>query len=184
MKLAPLVLLAALAPAFGQTVSIPAAVAGAALQQRQEPVVQTPVRNTCTPIIVQIAMPGYEYVVPESGYAPSWQSSSFDRPPPFAASAPWQGSVPSASEQTSTMRTSAWTNADSTTQKLASSASSSSANASSTVNSWIDESGKEATESTTESTVTINGKTYRSYKQELKRTTPPVVQTRALYFCR
>ncbi|WP_156992279.1 hypothetical protein [Paraburkholderia oxyphila] len=184
MKLAPLVLLAALSPAFGQTVSTPAAIAGAALQQWQEPQVQTPVKNTCTPIIVQVAMPSYNYVEPESGYAPSWQSGSFDRAPPFSAPPSWQGSMPNASGQTSTMHTSAWTNADSATQMIASSATYSSASASSTVNSWTDESEKTTTESTAESTITVNGKTYRSYKHELKRATLPALQTRALSYCR
>ncbi|WP_156992744.1 hypothetical protein [Paraburkholderia oxyphila] len=182
MKLAPLVLLAALAPAFGQTVSIPAAVAGAALQQWQQPQVQTPVKNSCTPIMVQVAMPSYKYVEPEKGYAPSWQSSSFDRAPPFSAPAPWQGSSPGANGRTDSMQTSAWANADGATQNIASSANSSSA--SSTVNAWIDENGNATSETTAESTITVNGKTYRSYKHELKKATPPELQTRALYYCR
>jgi hypothetical protein len=182
MKLAPLVLLAALTPAFGQTVSIPAAVAGAALQQRQEPRVQTPAMNTCTPILVQVAMPSYQYVEPESGYALSWQSSSFDRAPLFSAPAPWQGSLPSAHERSNGMQTSAWANADSATQKIASSAVSSSG--SSTVNSWIDENGKMTTEATAQSTLKVNGKTYRSYKEALKKATPTALQTRSLYYCR
>jgi hypothetical protein len=184
MKLAPLVLFATLAPAFGQTVSLPTAVAAAAIQQWQAPQVQTPAKNTCTPIIAQVAMPNYKYVEPENGYEPSWQSSSFDRMAPFAAPAPWQGSVPNAADKTDSMQTSAWTNADATTQTIASSANSSSASASSRVRSWIDENGKAMTETTTESTITVNGKTYRSYKHELKRATPPELQTRSLYYCR
>jgi hypothetical protein len=52
------------------------------------------------------------------------------------------------------------------------------------VNSWIDANGQRETETTTESTITANGKTYRSYKQELSTATPPDLQTRSLYFCR
>lgn len=189
MKFAPLVLFAAIAPTFAQSVSIPAQIAGAALQQSQQ--VQTPMRNSCTPIIVQVSAPSYAYVEPKSGYAPKWKSDSFDRPAPFSATASMGNSFPVANDRTGDMQSSAWSNADAATQKIAASSSSafsssssnsSSSSASSTVRSW-NENGQGMTESTEETEVTVNGKTYKTFKHELKPTNIEP-QSSVLYFCR
>lgn len=72
------------------------------------------------------------------------------------------------------------------TQKIASSSSSSSSSSSATVRSWS-ENGKTTTESSAESEVTVNGKTYRTYKHELNTTPQPVEPESyngTVYYCR
>jgi hypothetical protein len=71
-------------------------------------------------------------------------------------------------------------------QKIASSSSSSSSSSSATVRSWS-EKGKTTTESSAESEVTVNGKTYRTFKHELKTTPEPVEPESyngTVYYCR
>jgi hypothetical protein len=74
-------------------------------------------------------------------------------------------------------------------QRIASSStssSSSSSSSSSTVSTWNNGNGKTTTESTAETSVTINGKTYRTFKHELNTTPEPIEPQSYLdgaYYC-
>lgn len=183
MKSAALVLLAVLGSAPGQTVPLPVSVAGAAIQQGEEPSIRTYGKYTCTLIFVQVAMPGYQYVVPEPGYAPAWQPGPFDRPLAFAAPASWQGRVSSTNLQTSDMSASPEVDKIYAAQALTASMSAVSVSAASTVQAWA-AGNAGTTEIAAEPGIIANGRLFHSYRRELAEARLPGPPTREIYFCR
>jgi hypothetical protein len=125
--------------------------------------------SSCVPLIL-VGQPEVFYIDPKEGHAPSWHSGNYDRSLPFQAGT-WSGEVPETIQnRTNSMQTQPWANSDATTMKIAST-SSSSASASSFVNQWSSN-GRTTTESQEQTEVTVNGKTYRTFKHDIN-TTPP-----------
>jgi hypothetical protein len=122
--------------------------------------------TSCIPMIL-VGDAQVFYIDPKEGHAPSWYSGKYDRSPSFQANTLPFGNVDSIQSRTERMQIEPWSNGNVEAMKIASSSSSSSA--SSYVNQWS-ENGKTTTESTAETEVTVNGKTYRTFKHDIQTT--------------
>jgi hypothetical protein len=141
--------------------------------------------NTACMPMVMVGGPEVFFISPESGHAPSWQPSPYDRPLPFQAQNwPPQGDIEDLQQHTGKMQAPSWSDANAVTQQIASS---SSASASSTVSQW-ENNGLKVIATTRETEVTVNGKTYRAYQQDINKVSmppkEPQIFNERVIFCR
>jgi hypothetical protein len=142
--------------------------------------------NTACMPMVMVGDPQMIYMVPEAGHAPPWQSPVYGRGAPFDAR---QGPIPTgrtvgAMQHAQDMQTQPWSDASTLTQKIAEAPG---VSASSTVGGW-QSSGLDAIETARATDVTVNGRTYRAYRDEInqppKSAPDPQIYTQRVIFCR
>jgi hypothetical protein len=142
--------------------------------------------NTACMPMVMVGDPQMIYMVPEAGHAPPWQSPVYGRGAPFDAR---QGPIPTgrtagAMQHAQDMQTQPWSDASALTQKIAEAPG---VSASSTVGGW-QSSGLDAIETARATDVTVNGRTYRAYRDEInqppKPAPDPQIYTQRVIFCR
>ena len=144
-----------------------------------------PDNTACVPMMM-IGEPQMIYMMPEEGHAPSWQSPVYGRGAPFVAQ---NGPTPTGKsagemQHAEDMQTQPWSDSSTITQKIAGE---SSLSASNRVDDW-QSSGLNRIEAARTTQVTVNGKTYRSYRDDLNRSAPaavePQIYTKRVVFCR
>ena len=142
--------------------------------------------NTACAPMMMIGDPQMIYMVPEQGHAPSWQSPVYGRGAPFAAQ---NGPTPTgktvgAMQHAEDMQTQPWSDGSAITQKIAGEPSVSAADR---VSEWR-RNGLDRIETARATDVTVNGKTYRAYRDDLNGAAKPVVEpqiyTQRVVFCR
>lgn len=159
--------------------------ANAASVQQALSTLNRPDNTACAPMVM-IGDPQMIYMMPEEGHAPSWQSPVYGRGAPFQAQ---KGPVPTgktvgAMQRTEDMRTLPWSDGSAITQKIAGA---SSVAAAERVSEW-QLNGLDKIETARAEDVTVNGKTYRAYRDDLNGAAKPVVEpqiyTQRVVFCR
>ncbi|EDT39531.1 hypothetical protein [Burkholderia ambifaria] len=144
-----------------------------------------PDNPACVPMMM-VGDPQMVYMMPEEGHAPSWQSPAYGRGAPFEAQ---NGPTPTGqsigtTQQADAMQTQPWGDSSALTQKMAGE---STASASSTVSDWR-RNGLNTIETARATEVTVNGKTYQSYRYDINRSVRPVLEpqiyTQRVVFCR
>ncbi|KVE10670.1 hypothetical protein KDW82_27700 [Burkholderia vietnamiensis] len=159
--------------------------ANAASVQQALTTLGRPDNTACVPMIM-VGDPQVVYMVPEAGHAPSWQSPVYDRGAPFVAQA---GPTPTAqdgraSQHADGMQSQPWSDSSALTQKIAGETS---VSASTMVSDW-QTNELNTIEIAHAAEVTVNGKTYRTYRTEVDRSSRPVVEPqiymRQVVFCR
>ncbi|MGR3908459.1 hypothetical protein Q3A80_15570 [Burkholderia sp. SR8] len=159
--------------------------ANAASVQQALTTLGRPDNTACVPMMM-IGDPQMIYMMPEEGHAPSWQSPVYGRGAPFVAQ---NGPVPTgkpdgATQHAEDMQTQPWSDSSAITQKIAGA---SSVSASNRVDDW-QINGLNRIEAARTTEVTVDGKTYRSYRDDLNRSARPVVEpqiyTKRVVFCR
>ncbi|AIO38308.1 hypothetical protein KDW55_25085 [Burkholderia sp. AU19243] len=159
--------------------------ANAASVQQALTTLGRPDNTACVPMMM-VSDPQMIYMMPEQGHAPSWQSPLYGRGAPFVAqSGPAStGKTIGAMQHAEDMQTQPWSDSSTITQKIAGE---SSMTASARVDDW-QRSGLAAIETARATEVTVGGKTYRSYRNDLNQAAPPVVEpqiyTQRVVFCR
>ncbi|WP_041490903.1 hypothetical protein [Burkholderia cepacia] len=144
-----------------------------------------PDNTACVPMMM-IGEPQMIYMMPEEGHAPSWQSPVYGRGAPFEAqNGPHPtGKTIGAMQHAEDMQTQPWSDSSAITQKIAGE---SSLSASDRVNDW-QRSRLNTIETARATEVTVGGKTYRSYREDLNQSARPVVEpqiyTQRVVFCR
>jgi hypothetical protein len=123
------------------------------------------------------------YVEPQKGHAPAWYSGEYDRNVSFRASVPPAGTQATMNSQTQDMQTGPWPNASAATTKI-SGVSTSQAWSSVTTSNW----NASAAQPTSTTPISSNGKTYRSFGEQLQRPLPTPVEPQrysdGIIFCR
>ncbi|WP_175682434.1 hypothetical protein [Burkholderia cenocepacia] len=159
--------------------------ANAASVQQALSTLGRPDNTACAPMMM-IGDPQMIYMMPEAGHAPSWQSPVYGRGAPFdAQNGPKPtGKTVGAMQHTEDMQTQPWSDGSAITQQIAGE---SSVTAAERVNAWR-HAGLDRIETARASDVTVNGKTYRAYRDDLNGSTKPVVEpqiyTQRVVFCR
>ncbi|MCA8104941.1 hypothetical protein [Burkholderia sp. AU36459] len=144
-----------------------------------------PDNAACAPMMM-IGDPQMIYMMPEAGHAPSWQSPVYGRGAPFdAQSGPRPtGKTVGAMQHAEDMRTQPWSDGSALTQRIAGEPA---VTAADRVNAWR-HTGLDRIETARASDVTVNGKTYRAYRDDLNGSAKPVVEpqvyTQRVVFCR
>lgn len=144
-----------------------------------------PDNTGCAPMMM-IGDPQMIYMMPEQGHAPSWQSPVYGRGAPFEAQkGPTStGKTVGAMQHAEDMQTQPWSDGSAITQKIAGESSMSAADR---VNEW-QRNGLDKVETARATDVTVNGKTYRAYRDDLDRSAKPVIEpqiyTQRVVFCR
>ncbi|WP_423763458.1 hypothetical protein [Burkholderia sp. NLJ2] len=142
--------------------------------------------NTACAPMMMIGDPQMIYMMPEQGHAPSWQSPVYGRGAPFEAQkGPTStGKTVGAMQHAEDMQTQPWSDGSAITQKIAGESSMSAADR---VNEW-QRNGLDKVETARATDVTVNGKTYRAYRDDLNRSAKPVIEpqiyTQRVVFCR
>ncbi|AKM03491.1 MULTISPECIES: hypothetical protein [Burkholderia cepacia complex] len=142
--------------------------------------------NTACAPMMMIGDPQMIYMMPEQGHAPSWQSPVYGRGAPFdAQKGPTStGKTVGAMQHAEDMQTQPWSDGSAITQKIAGESSMSAADR---VNKW-QRNGLDKVETARATDVTVNGKTYRAYRDDLNRSAKPVIEpqiyTQRVVFCR
>lgn len=160
-------------------------VANAASIQQSLTTLGRPDNTACVPMMM-VGDPQTIYMVPEEGHAPSWQSPVYGRAAPFVAqSGPTPtGKTVGAMQHADDMQTQPWADGSTVTQTIAGA---SSLSASARVDDWQSH-ALAAIETARAGDVTVDGKTYRRYRDELDRSARPVVEPqiymRRVVFCR
>ncbi|KWZ29696.1 hypothetical protein [Burkholderia anthina] len=159
--------------------------ANAASVQQALSTLGRPDNAACAPMMM-IGDPQMIYMMPEAGHAPSWQSPVYGRGAPFdAQSGPRPtGKTVGAMQHAEDMRTQPWSDGSALTQKIAGEPA---VTAADRVNAWR-HTGFDRIETARASDVTVNGKTYRAYRDDLNGSAKPVVEpqvyTQRVVFCR
>ncbi|WP_175821838.1 hypothetical protein [Burkholderia sp. BCC0419] len=159
--------------------------ANAASVQQALSTLGRPDNTACAPMMM-IGDPQMVYMMPEAGHAPSWQSPVYGRSAPFdAQNGPKStGKTVGAMQHTEDMQTQPWSDGSAITQKMAGESSVAAANQ---VNEWR-HTGLDRIETARASDVTVNGKTYRAYRDDLNGPAKPVIEpqiyTQRVVFCR
>ncbi|KVE07524.1 MULTISPECIES: hypothetical protein [Burkholderia] len=159
--------------------------ANAASVQQALSTLGRPDNAACAPMMM-IGDPQMIYMMPEAGHAPSWQSPVYGRGAPFdAQSGPRPtGKTVGAMQHAEDMRTQPWSDGSALTQKIAGEPA---VTAADRVNAWR-HTGLDRIETARASDVTVNGKTYRAYRDDLNGSAKPVVEpqvyTQRVVFCR
>ncbi|KWH62143.1 hypothetical protein ACGTRS_06370 [Burkholderia semiarida] len=159
--------------------------ANAASVQQALSTLGRPDNAACAPMMM-IGDPQMIYMMPEAGHAPSWQSPVYGRGAPFdAQSGPRPtGKTVGAMQHAEDMRTQPWSDGSALTQKIAGEPA---VTAADRVNAWR-HTGLDRIETARASDVTVNGKTYRAYRDDLDGSAKPVVEpqvyTQRVVFCR
>ncbi|OXI26846.1 hypothetical protein [Burkholderia sp. AU16482] len=144
-----------------------------------------PDNTACVPMMM-VGDPQVVYMVPQAGHAPSWQSPVYGRGAPFVAQA---GPTPTTQGSRSTqhaddMQTQPWSDSSALTQKIAGE---SAVSASTMVSDW-QTNELNSIEIAHAEEVTVNGKTYRSYRTIVERSSRPAIEpqiyTQRVVFCR
>ncbi|MGS0893942.1 hypothetical protein ACVBGC_15595 [Burkholderia stagnalis] len=141
--------------------------------------------TACAPMML-VSDPQMIYMMPEAGHAPSWQSPVYGRATPFdARNGPAStGKTVGAMQHADDMQTQPWSDSGALTQKIADA---SNAPSSGTVDAWRNN-GLDAVETARATEVIVNGKTYRTYRDDLNQSARPVVEpqiyTQRVIFCR
>ncbi|CAB3755300.1 hypothetical protein GQ57_12640 [Burkholderia sp. MSh2] len=142
--------------------------------------------NTACAPMVMIGDPQMIYMMPEEGHAPSWRSPVYGRGVPFEAQngpAP-TGKTIGAMQHAEDMQSMPWSDGSAITQKIAGE---SSLTAADRVSGW-QHNELNTIETARAAEVTVNGKTYRAFRDELDRSAKPVVEpqiyTQRVVFCR
>jgi len=144
-----------------------------------------PDNTACVPMMM-VGDPQMIYMMPEEGHAPSWQSPVYGRGAPFEAqNGPHPtGKTVGAMQHADDMQTQPWSDSSAITQKIAGE---SSLSASASVSGW-QRNGLNTIETAPATEVTVNGKTYRTYREDLNQVARPVVEpqiyTQRVVFCR
>lgn len=159
--------------------------ANAASVQQALTTLNRPDNTACVPMMM-VGDPQMIYMMPEEGHAPSWRSPVYGRGAPFEAQ---NGPTPTgktvgAMQHAEDMQTQPWSDSSAITQKIAGE---SSLSASARVDDW-QRKGLHTIETAPATEVTVNGKTYRAYREELNQAARPVVEpqiyTQRVVFCR
>lgn len=159
--------------------------ANAASVQQALSTLGRPDNTACAPMVM-IGDPQMVYMMPEAGHAPSWQAPVYGRGAPFdAQSGPKStGKTVDATQHTEAMQTQPWSDGSAITQKIAGE---SSVAAADRVNEWR-YTGLDRIETARAADVTVNGKTYRAYRDDLNGAAKPAVEpqiyTQRVVFCR
>ncbi|RQV26754.1 hypothetical protein DF039_05030 [Burkholderia cenocepacia] len=159
--------------------------ANAASVQQALSTLGRPDNTACAPMMM-IGDPQMVYMMPEAGHAPSWQSPVYGRGAPFdAQNGPKPtGKTVGAMQHAEDMRTQPWSDGSTITQQIAGE---SSVTAADRVNEWR-HTGLDRIETARASDVTVNGRTYRAYRDDLNGHAQPVVEpqiyTQRVVFCR
>jgi len=159
--------------------------ANAASVQQALTTLGRPDNTACVPMVM-VGDPQMIYMMPEQGHAPSWQSPVYGRGAPFEAqNGPHPtGKTVGAMQRADDMQTQPWSDSSAITQKIAGE---SSLSASARVSDW-QRNGLNTIETAPATEVTVNGKTYRAYREDLNKTARPVVEpqiyTQRVVFCR
>ncbi|MDF3094477.1 hypothetical protein SB394_18525 [Burkholderia sp. BCCIQ04A] len=159
--------------------------ANAASVQQALSTLGRPDNAACAPMMM-IGDPQMIYMMPEAGHAPSWQSPVYGRGAPFdAQSGPRPtGKTVGAMQHAEDMRTQPWSDGSALTQRIAGEPA---VTAADRVNAWR-HTGLDRIETARASDVTVNGKTYRAYRDDLNGSAKPVVEpqvyTQRVVFCR
>jgi hypothetical protein len=159
--------------------------ANAASVQQALTTLGRPDNTACVPMMM-VGDPQMIYMMPEEGHAPSWQSPVYGRGAPFEAqSGPAStGKTVGAMQRAEDMRTQPWSDSSAITQKIAGE---SSLSASARVSGW-QRNGLNTIETAPATEVTVNGRTYRTYREDLNRAARPAVEpqiyTQRVVFCR
>ncbi|MEN2473335.1 hypothetical protein D1006_21050 [Burkholderia stabilis] len=142
--------------------------------------------NTACAPMMMVGDPQMIYMMPEEGHAPSWQSPAYGRGTPFEAQngpAP-TGKTIGAMQHAEDMQSQPWSDGSAITQKIAGESSLSAADR---VSDW-QRKGLNTIETARAEDVTVNGKTYRAYREDINRSTKPVIEpqiyTQRVVFCR
>ncbi|AOR70564.1 hypothetical protein BBJ41_23825 [Burkholderia stabilis] len=142
--------------------------------------------NTACAPMMMIGDPQMIYMMPEEGHAPSWQSPVYGRGTPFEAqNGPHPtGKTVGAMQHAEDMQTQPWSDSSAITQKIAGDSSLSAADR---VSDW-QRNGLTSIETARATEVTVNGKTYRAYRDDINRSAQPVIEpqiyTQRVVFCR
>ncbi|MBJ9963568.1 hypothetical protein LGM43_06655 [Burkholderia seminalis] len=142
--------------------------------------------NTACAPMVMIGDPQMVYMMPEQGHAPSWKSPVYGRGAPFEAqNGPAStGKTVGAMQHAEDMQTQPWSDGSALTQKIAGESSVTAANR---VSEW-QRSGLDRIETARAEDVTVNGKTYHAYRDDLNTSVKPVIDpqiyTQRVVFCR
>ncbi|MCA8320022.1 hypothetical protein [Burkholderia cepacia] len=159
--------------------------ANAASVQQALTTLGRPDNTACAPMMM-IGDPQMIYTMPKEGHAPSWQSPGYGRGTPFEAQngpAP-TGKTVGAMQRAEDMQTQPWSDGSAITQKIVGE---SSVSAADRVSEW-QRSKLDKIETASATDVTVNGKTYRAYRQDINRSTKPVIEpqiyTQRVAFCR
>ncbi|NTX29841.1 hypothetical protein HT746_22425 [Burkholderia pyrrocinia] len=159
--------------------------ANAASVQQALTTLNRPDNTGCVPMMM-IGDPQMIYMMPEEGHAPSWQSPVYGRGAPFnAQNGPTPtGKTVGAMQHAEDMQTQPWSDGSAITQKIAGE---SSVSAADRVSEW-QRNGINRIETARATDVTVNGKTYRAYRDDLDRSAKPVIEpqiyTQRVVFCR
>ncbi|QVN21206.1 hypothetical protein [Burkholderia pyrrocinia] len=159
--------------------------ANAASVQQALTTLSRPDNTGCAPMMM-IGDPQMIYMMPEEGHAPSWQSPVYGRGAPFnAQNGPTPtGKTVGAMQHAEDMQTQPWSDGSAITQKIAGE---SRVSAADRVSEW-QRNGINRIETARATDVTVNGKTYRAYRDDLDRSAKPVIEpqiyTRRVVFCR
>ncbi|MEK2603697.1 hypothetical protein [Burkholderia arboris] len=144
-----------------------------------------PDNTACAPMMM-VGDPQMIYMMPEEGHAPSWQSPVYGRGAPFEAQngpSP-TGKTVGAMQHAEDMQTQPWSDGSAITQKIAGE---SNVTAADRVSDW-QRNGLDKIETARAADVTVNGKTYRAYRDDLNRSAKPVIEpqiyTQRVVFCR
>lgn len=144
-----------------------------------------PDTTACAPMMM-VGDPQMIYMMPEEGHAPSWQSPVYGRGAPFEAQngpSP-TGKTVGAMQHAEDMQTQPWSDGSAITQKIAGE---SNVTAADRVSDW-QRNGLDKIETARAADVTVNGKTYRAYRDDLNRSAKPVIEpqiyTQRVVFCR
>ena len=142
--------------------------------------------NTACAPMMMIGDPQMIYMMPEQGHAPSWQSPVYGRGAPFAAQNGLTsgGKTVGAMQHAEDMQTQPWSDGSAITQKIAGKSGMSAADR---VSEW-QHYALNKIETARATDVTVNGTTYRAYRDDLNRAAKPVVEpqiyTQRVVFCR
>ncbi|MEN8517040.1 hypothetical protein [Burkholderia sp. RS02] len=159
--------------------------ANAASVQQALTTLGRPDNTACVPMMM-VGDPQMIYMMPEEGHAPSWRSPVYGRGAPFEAQ---NGPTPTgktvgATQHAEDMQTQPWSDGSAITQKIAGESSMSAAGR---VSEW-QRNELDRIETARATDVTVNGKTYRAYRDDLNRAAKPVVEPQIymqrVVFCR
>ncbi|HKT67674.1 hypothetical protein [Burkholderia sp. 22313] len=159
--------------------------ANAASVQQALTTLGRPDNTACVPMVM-VGAPQMIYMMPEEGHAPSWHSPVYGRGAPFEAqNGPHPtGKTVGAMQHANDMQTQPWSDSSAITQKIAGE---SSLSASARVSDW-QRNALNTIETAPATEVTVNGKTYRTYREDLNQAARPVVEpqiyTQRVVFCR
>ncbi|HDR9283265.1 hypothetical protein [Burkholderia vietnamiensis] len=141
--------------------------------------------TACVPMMM-IGDPQMIYMVPEQGHAPSWQSPVYGRGVPFdAQTGPTpMGKPVGATQYADAMQAQPWSDSSAITQNIAGELR---VSASGRVIGW--QRNELVTIETARAVeVTVNGKTYRTYRNDINRSARPAIEpqiyTQRVVFCR